>query len=153
MEKKEPTMRMILKFLLDNTMVEFTSKEIAKSIKRSGISYHTSRLKAFITDNKDVADILKVRIAKGRESVFMCKAESIDNSDEWADRYYNDYLVWERDQNVKEAKPRAAKKPKEDKKEISAPAVPGSFVYNNEKPVEIPINLKITISVKVEHKG
>ena len=149
MEKKEPTMRVILKFLLDNTMVEFTSKEIAKSIKRSGISYHTSRLKAFITDNKDVADILKVRIAKGRESVFMCKAESIDNSDEWAARYYNDYLVWERDQNVKGAKPGAAKKPKEDKNEITIPAIPVSFVYNNEKSVEIPINLKITISIKV----
>ena len=150
MEKKEPTMRMILKFLLDNTMVEFTSKEIAKSIKRSGISYHTSRLKAFITDNKDVADILKVRIAKGRESVFMCKANSIDNSDEWSTRYYNDYLVWERGQNVKGAKPVAAKKPKEDKKEISVTTVPVSFVYNNEKPVEIPVNLKITISIKVE---
>ena len=150
MEKKEPTMRMILKFLLDNTMVEFTSKEIAKNIKRSGISYHTSRLKAFITDNKDVSDILKVTVAKGRESVFMCKAESIDNSDEWATRYYNDYLVWERGQNVKGTKPRAAKKPKEDKKEISATAVPVSFVYNNEKPVEIPINLKITISIKVD---
>ena len=150
MEKKEPTMRMILKFLLDNTMVEFTSKEIAKSIKHSGISYNTSRLKAFIMDNKDVADILKVRIAKGRESVFMCKAESIDNSDEWATRYYNDYLVWERGQNVKGTKPMATTKLKEDIKEISVTTVPVSFVYNNGKPVEIPINLKITISIKVE---
>ena len=150
MEKNEPTMRMILKFLLDNTMVEFTSKEIARSIKRSGISYNTSRLKAFIMDNKDVSDILKVRVAKGRESVFMCKAESIDNSDEWAARYYNDYLVWERDENVKGAKPRVTTRQKEDKKEISVTSVPVSFIYNNEKPVEIPINLKITISIKVE---
>ena len=150
MEKKEPTMRIILKFLLDNTMVEFTSKEIARSINRSGISYHTSRLKAFIMDNEDVSDILKVRIVKGRESVFMCKAESIDNSDEWAARYYNDYLVWERGQKVKGAKPKAATKPKEDKKELSVTTVPISLVYNNEKQVEIPINLKITISIKVE---
>ncbi len=150
MEKKEPTMKMILKFLLDNTMVEFTSKEIAKSIKHSGISYNTSRLKAFIMDNKDVSDIFEVRVAKGRESVFMCKAESIDNSDEWATRYYNDYLVWERDENVKEAKPRVATRRKKDKKEISVPDVPASFVYNNEKPVEIPINLKITISIKID---
>lgn len=150
MEKKEPTMRMILKFLLDNPMVEFTSKELAKSIKQSGISYNTSRLKAFIMDNNDVADIIKVRVAKGRESVFMCKAESIDNADEWAARYYNDYLVWERGQNVKEAKPRAARKPREEKKDISLPVIPVSFVYDNEKPVEIPINLKITISIKIE---
>jgi hypothetical protein len=143
-------MRMILKYLLDNAMVEFTSKEIAKSIKHSGISYNTSRLKAFIMDNKDVSDILKVRVAKGRESVFMCKAESIDNSDEWATRYYNDYLVWERGQNVKGTNPRTATRPKEDEKEISVPAIPVSFVYNNGKPVEMPINLKITISIKVE---
>ena len=150
MEKKEPIMRMILKFLLDNTMEEFTSKEIAKRIKHSGINYNTSRLKAFIMDSKDVSDILKVRVAKGRESVFMCKAESIDNSDEWAARYYNDYLVWERSQNVKESKPGAAKKPKEDKKEISVQTLPVWIIYNNEKPVEIPVNLKITISIKVE---
>ena len=35
-------------------------------------------------------------------------------------------------------------------KEISLPAIPISIVYDNEKPVEIPINLKITISIKVD---
>ena len=150
MAKKQPTMRMIIKFLLDNTMVEFTSKEISEALKKSRITWHTSRLKAFILDNKDASDILKVRVAKGRESVFMCKAKSVDNPEEWATKLYKDYLAWERDQNVKEAKPRAAKMPKEDKKEISVPAIPVSFVYKNEKPVEIPINLKITISIKVD---
>ena len=153
MEKKEPTMRKILKFLLDNTMVEFTSKEIAESIKRTGISYHTSRLKAFIMGNEDTADILKIRVAKGRESVFMCKAKSIDDPEEWATKLYNDYLAWERGEVVgkgKAAKPKVPPRQKEDKKEVS---VPVSFVYNNEKPVEIPVNIRITISVDIVGKS
>ena len=145
MEKRQQTMRTILKFLLDNTMVEFTSKEIAKRIERNNISYHTSRLKAFIKDGKDVSDILQVRVAKKRESVFMCKAKSIDDSDEWATKLYNDYLAWERGEAVKEVKPKALTKPKE-KETVSAPI---SFVYKNEEPVEIPINIKISIAIEI----
>lgn len=149
MEKKEPTMRRILKFLLNNTMVEFTSKEIERSIKQTGISYHTSRLKAFIMDNEEASDIMQVRVAKKRESVFMCKAKVVDNPDEWAIKLYKDYLAWERGRNVKKAKPEIAIETKEDKEEISLPV---SFVYNNEKPVEIPINLKIKIEVEIVNK-
>ena len=145
MEKKQPTMRKILKFLLDNTMVEFTSKEIAKRIKRQNISYHTSRLKAFIKDDKNVSDILQVRVANKRESVFMCKAKSIDDSDEWATKLYNDYLKWERQGRLEEEKPKALTKPKNEK-EIS---VPMSFFYKNEEPVEIPINIKISIAIEI----
>ncbi|MGD9157484.1 MAG: hypothetical protein PVG39_03680 [Desulfobacteraceae bacterium] len=150
MDKKEPTMRKILKFLLNNTMVEFTSKEIEKSIKRTGISYHTSRLKAFIMDNKEVSDILQVRVAKKRESVFMCKAKAVDNPDEWAIKLQKDYLAWERGKSVKKAKPEIITKPKENKGEISLPV---SFVYNSEKPVEIPINLKIKITVEIVNQS
>ena len=145
MEKKQPTMRKILKFLLDNTMVEFTSKEISKSIKRQNISYHTSRLKAFIRDNKEISDILQVRVANKRESVFMCKAKSIDDSDEWATKLYNDYLKWERQGRLEEEKPKALTKPKE-KEAVSAPI---SFVYKNEEPIEIPINIKISIAIEI----
>ena len=151
MVKKEATMIKVIKFLLDNTGVEFTSKEISESIKRSGISYHTSRLKAFILGNEDASDILKVRVVKGRESVFMCKAEIVDNPDEWAAKLYQDYLAWERGGKVKETKLKATPKPKEDnKKEVS---VPVSFVYNNEEPIEIPINLKITVSIEVVNQS
>ncbi len=146
MEKKEPTMRKILKFLLNNTMVEFTSKEIAKNIKRTGISYHTSRLKAFILDNTEASDILQVRVAKKRESVFMCKAKAVDNPDEWAVKLYKEYLAWERDKNVGGTKSEVIAKPKEDKEKIS---VPVSFAYNNGEPVEIPINLKINIAIAI----
>ena len=145
MAKKQPTMRKILKFLLDNTRVEFTTKDIAKGLNQTGISWHTSRLKAFIMENKDVSDILQVRIAKKRESVFMCKAKSVDDSDEWSTKLYNDYLKWERLGRSEEEKPDAPIKPK-DKEEIS---VPVSFVYNKEEPIEIPINIEITISVKI----
>ena len=148
MEKREPTMRKVIKFLLDHKRVEFTSKEIAEVIKRTGISYHTSRLKAFIMDNKDASDILQIRVAKGRESVFMCKAKFIDYPDEWATKLYQDYLAWERSESVKETKPKALPKSKEeDKKEVT---VPDSVVYDNEQPMEIPINIKITVSIKVE---
>ena len=153
MEKKESTMRLILKFLLDNTMVEFTSKEIEESIRRTGISYHTSRLKAFITSNENASDILQVRVAKKRESVFMCKAKSIDNPDEWATKLYQDFLAWERGEVVgkrKGAKPKVLPKQKDDKKEVS---VPVSFVYNNEGPVEIPVILKITVSIEVVNQS
>ncbi len=153
MEKKESTMRLILKFLLDNTMVEFTSNEIAESIKRTGISYHTSRLKAFITSNENASDILQVRVAKKRESVFMCKAKSIDNPDEWATKLYQDYLAWER--GIVGGKGKAAKlkvlpPKKEGKKEVS---VPVSIVYNSVNPVEIPINLKIKIAIEIVNKS
>ena len=145
MEKKQPTMRKILKFLLANTRVEFTTKDIAKGLNLTGISWHTSRLKAFIMDNKDAPDILQVRMAKGRESVFMCKVKFVDYPEEWASRLYNDYLEWERKEKSEEKKPNALTKPK-DKEEVS---VPMSFVYNKEEPIEIPINIKLTISVKV----
>ena len=151
MEKRQPTMRKILKFLLDNKMVELTSKEISKSIKVSNISYHTSRLKAFITDNKDVSDILQVRVAKKRESVFMCKAKSIDYPEEWAEKLYNDYLTWERNQGgrVKEAIPKTLTIPK-DKEAASAPI---SFVYKNDEPIEIPINIKLSIAIEVVNQS
>ena len=148
MAKKQSTMRMIIKLLLDNTMVEFTSKDISETLKQSRITWHTSRLKAFILDNKDASDILKVRVAKGRESVFMCKAKSVDNPEEWATKLYKDYLAWERGESVKETKPNAIPKPKEeDKKEVT---VPVRVVYDNDQPMEIPINIKITVSIKVE---
>ena len=139
-------MRNILKFLLANTRAEFTTKEIAKRLDLTGISWHTSRLKAFITDNKDASDILQVRIAKGRESVFMCKAKFIDYSEERASKLYNDYLEWERLGRSQEEKPKTMTKSNEDKEEVS---VPVSFVYNKEEPIEIPINIEITITVKI----
>lgn len=146
MAKKQSTMQRIIKFLLDNTMVEFTSKEIGQGISQAGISYHTSRLKAFIMDNKDASDILQVRVASKRESVFMSKAKSVDDSDEWATKLYNDYLAWERGGSVKKKNSKAVAVQKENKEEVS---VPVSFVYNNEAPIEIPINIKITISVDI----
>jgi hypothetical protein len=148
MAKNESTMRRIIKFLLDNTMVEFTAKDIANGLNQTGINWHTSRLKAFIMGNKEAADILQVRIAKNRESVFMCKAKTVDDSDEWATKLYNDYLEWERQERSEKDKPPSAierTKPK-DNEEVS---VPVSFVYNSDEPIEIPINLKITISVKI----
>ena len=146
MAKKQPTMQKILKFLLVNTMVEFTSKEIAKGLDQTAISWHTSRLKAFIMESKDVSDILQVRIAKKRESLFMCKAKTVDDPDEWATKLYNDYLKWERLERSKEEKPKSIIKPKEEKEKVT---VPVSFVYNKEEPIEIPINIEITISVKI----
>jgi hypothetical protein len=148
MAKNQSTMRRIIKFLLDNTLVEFTAKDIAINLNQTGISWHTSRLKAFIIENKDVSDILQVRTAKKRESVFMCKAKAVDDPDEWATKLYNDYLEWERQGRLKEdkqPKAEAPKKPK-DNGEVS---VPVSFNYNSDEPIEIPINLKITISVKI----
>ena len=145
MAKNQPTMRKILKFLLSNTMVEFTTKDIAKGLSLTGISWHTSRLKAFIMYNKDASDILQVRVTKKRESVFMCKVKFIDYPEEWASKLYNDYLEWERLGRSDEEKPHELTKSK-DKEEIS---VPMSFVYNKEEPIEIPINIKLTISVKV----
>ena len=76
----------------------------------------------------------------------MCKVKFIDYPEEWASKLYNDYLEWERKGRSEEEKPKAITKPKEDKEEVS---VPVSFVYNNEEPVEIPINIKLTISVKI----
>ncbi len=149
MAKNQPTMRKILKFLLSNTMVEFTTKDIAKGLNQTGISWHTSRLKAFIMENKEVSDILQVRIAKKRESVFMCKAKFVDDSDEWSAKLYNDYLKWERQGRAEEEKPDARTKPK-NKEEISAPV---SFVYNKNEPIEIPINIKLTISVKISSQS
>ena len=148
MAKNESTMRRIIKFLLDNTMVEFTAKDMAKNLNQTGISWHTSRLKAFIMENKDVSDILQVRVAKKRESIFMCKAKTVDDPDQWATKLYNDYLEWERQGRLKgdkQPKAKAHTKPN-DKEEVS---VPVSFVYNSDEPIEIPINLKITISVKI----
>ena len=150
MEKKEPTMRRILKFLLNNTMVEFTSKEIEKGIKQTGIKYHTSRLKSFIMDDKEVSDIMQVRVAKRRESVFMCKAKVVDNLDEWADKFYKDFLAWERGKSVKKAKPETTVNPKEDEEKISRPI---SFVYDNEKPVEVQVNLKIKIAIEIVNQS
>ena len=145
MAKNESTMRRIIKFLLDNTMVEFTAKDMAKNLNQTGISWHTSRLKAFIMENKDVSDILQVRVAKKRESIFMCKAKTVDDPDQWATKLYNDYLKWERQGRLEEEKPKALTKPKNEK-EIS---VPMSFVYKNEEPVEIPINIKISIAIEI----
>ena len=76
----------------------------------------------------------------------MCKARTVDDPDGWAAKLYQEYLAWERGGSKKTTKPKAITKQKEDKVEVSAPV---SFVYNKEEPIEIPVNIRITISVDI----
>lgn len=172
MEKKnQPSIiYRFIKHLLMNNGKEFTNSEMAKALgykAANRTSYSASRFKDFVINSGDADGVFRIN-QEGRSVMFSCIAHSIDNPEQWAQKFYIKFKEYERvhesikreekksgkrisrnyDIAKRNAKKDLVKKPEE---EVSVvPSILNPIPQANGNPVDIPIHISITVSVDLK---
>ena len=145
-----------LEFLFKNPNKLLQNTAIAEGIKvkRTSLSYTGSRMKDFIQTSGKCENVLKVVIQNGRRIYFKCVLPTVDNVENWANKYHKLYkefnLEWDRNRQGRDKKGS-----KLVTKAESAPALPANNSFENMRqlantggnPIDVPINIAITVSV------